>query len=202
MSSFVGDLFDGMAARKFKQESSFGGLLDMVTDRCSTTGLLYILSTEYKPPLCCLVRQNRSFKAFSLLFYFCFLWLSRFPKYPPIILTSIVSHLKFLLFNNRLPWVDCHTVAFSIPDIAWYFFTLVPDVCGNRIANSPQVWWGKRRQVFPCAMVLSLLLFFWLLLCRRRVYVHHALCNRAGRRWKNDSFLWENSIFVCSCLCN
>lgn len=43
VSSFVGDLFDGMAARKFNQCSVFGGLLDMVTDRCSTLGLLYVL---------------------------------------------------------------------------------------------------------------------------------------------------------------
>ena len=47
VSSFVGDLFDGMAARKFDQCSTFGGLLDMVTDRCSTAGLLCALSKEY-----------------------------------------------------------------------------------------------------------------------------------------------------------
>jgi CDP-diacylglycerol--inositol 3-phosphatidyltransferase len=45
VASFVGDLFDGMAARKFQQSSTFGGLLDMVTDRCSTLGMLYILGT-------------------------------------------------------------------------------------------------------------------------------------------------------------
>ncbi|KAL7468512.1 hypothetical protein ACHAXS_008736 [Conticribra weissflogii] len=47
VSSFVGDLFDGMAARKFDQCSTFGGLIDMVTDRCSTAGLLCALSKEY-----------------------------------------------------------------------------------------------------------------------------------------------------------
>ena len=45
--SFAADLFDGMAARKFNQCSSFGGMLDMVTDRCSTLGLLFILYGEY-----------------------------------------------------------------------------------------------------------------------------------------------------------
>ena len=44
--SFIGDLFDGMAARKFNQTSKFGGLLDMVTDRCATLGLLFVLSHE------------------------------------------------------------------------------------------------------------------------------------------------------------
>lgn len=48
VSSFVGDLLDGMAARKFNQCSTFGGLLDMVTDRCSTLGMLYILGGEYQ----------------------------------------------------------------------------------------------------------------------------------------------------------
>jgi len=47
ISSFVGDLFDGMAARHFHQCSTFGGLLDMVTDRCSTLGLLYVLGGDY-----------------------------------------------------------------------------------------------------------------------------------------------------------
>jgi len=36
-----------MAARKLNQSSEYGGLLDMITDRCATTGLLYILSGEY-----------------------------------------------------------------------------------------------------------------------------------------------------------
>ncbi|GMI44156.1 hypothetical protein TrCOL_g3445 [Triparma columacea] len=40
MLSFIGDLFDGMAARKFDQSSKFGGVLDMVTDRCTTAGML------------------------------------------------------------------------------------------------------------------------------------------------------------------
>jgi phosphatidylglycerophosphate synthase len=29
------------------QTSAFGGLLDMVTDRCSTLGLLYVLGGDY-----------------------------------------------------------------------------------------------------------------------------------------------------------
>ena len=44
--SFAGDLFDGWAARKFNQCSDYGALLDMVTDRCSTAGLLFVLGCE------------------------------------------------------------------------------------------------------------------------------------------------------------
>merc|ERR1711862_1072698 len=47
IASFVGDLFDGLAARRFDQCSKLGGLIDMVTDRCSTTGLLCVLQREY-----------------------------------------------------------------------------------------------------------------------------------------------------------
>jgi len=50
ISSFVGDLFDGMAARRFNQSSTFGGLLDMITDRCATLGLLMVLMGEYSVP--------------------------------------------------------------------------------------------------------------------------------------------------------
>ena len=59
VASFVGDLFDGLAARKFDQCSIFGGLLDMVTDRCSTAGLLCVLSHEHnKRPILVLVRDT------------------------------------------------------------------------------------------------------------------------------------------------
>jgi CDP-diacylglycerol--inositol 3-phosphatidyltransferase len=47
LGSFVGDLVDGVAARALHQTSSFGGVLDMITDRCSTAGLLYVLAAEY-----------------------------------------------------------------------------------------------------------------------------------------------------------
>ena len=47
LGSFIFDLFDGMAARKFNQCTEFGGLLDMITDRCSTLGLFFVLYGEY-----------------------------------------------------------------------------------------------------------------------------------------------------------
>lgn len=41
------DMFDGMAARAFNQSTKFGALLDMVTDRCSTVGLLFVVAQRY-----------------------------------------------------------------------------------------------------------------------------------------------------------
>jgi len=41
------DAFDGMAARALNQTSRFGAVLDMVTDRCTTSSLLVFLSSAY-----------------------------------------------------------------------------------------------------------------------------------------------------------
>jgi len=41
------DAFDGMAARRFKQATKFGAVLDMVTDRCTTACLLCYLCSAY-----------------------------------------------------------------------------------------------------------------------------------------------------------
>ncbi|XP_021286121.1 CDP-diacylglycerol--inositol 3-phosphatidyltransferase 1 isoform X1 [Herrania umbratica] len=49
--SFVCDALDGWCARKFNQASTFGAVLDMVTDRISTACLLVILSQVYRPSL-------------------------------------------------------------------------------------------------------------------------------------------------------
>ena len=61
--NFIGDLFDGLVARKLDQCSSFGGILDMLTDRCSTAGLLMILSVEYIP-----IDEALSFPYFRMAF--------------------------------------------------------------------------------------------------------------------------------------
>lgn len=47
LASFVLDLVDGWVARQLGQTSELGGLLDMLTDRCSTMGLLYVLGKLY-----------------------------------------------------------------------------------------------------------------------------------------------------------
>ncbi|KAK9352800.1 CDP-alcohol phosphatidyltransferase-domain-containing protein [Lipomyces doorenjongii] len=41
------DAFDGAAARKFNQSTKFGAILDMVTDRCTTSCLICFLSSRY-----------------------------------------------------------------------------------------------------------------------------------------------------------
>lgn len=46
-ASFVCDELDGRFARMLQQTSTLGAVLDMVTDRLATTGLLMILSMQY-----------------------------------------------------------------------------------------------------------------------------------------------------------
>jgi len=46
LSQFL-DAFDGHAARLLNQCTKFGAVLDMVTDRCSTAGLLMVLAQFY-----------------------------------------------------------------------------------------------------------------------------------------------------------
>ncbi len=41
------DAFDGMAARALGQSTRFGAVLDMVTDRCTTSCLLCFLTAAY-----------------------------------------------------------------------------------------------------------------------------------------------------------
>jgi CDP-diacylglycerol--inositol 3-phosphatidyltransferase len=47
MIAFIGDVVDGYVARLFNQSSTFGGVLDMVTDRVSTCGFLAFLPLFY-----------------------------------------------------------------------------------------------------------------------------------------------------------
>lgn len=41
------DALDGYAARKYEQSTKFGAVLDMVTDRCTTTCLLVFLAQAF-----------------------------------------------------------------------------------------------------------------------------------------------------------
>ena len=47
MLSFSLDVVDGVAARWLNQVSNLGGLLDMLTDRMATLGVLFVLSHIY-----------------------------------------------------------------------------------------------------------------------------------------------------------
>ena len=46
-AGFMGDIWDGMAARKLNQSTKFGAAMDMLSDRVATTGLCVILAQQY-----------------------------------------------------------------------------------------------------------------------------------------------------------
>ncbi|KAJ0979331.1 hypothetical protein J5N97_014805 [Dioscorea zingiberensis] len=71
--SFVCDGLDGWFARKFNQVSTFGAVLDMVTDRVSTACLLTILSQIYRPGLIFLALLGLDIASHWLQMYSTFL---------------------------------------------------------------------------------------------------------------------------------
>lgn len=71
--SFACDGVDGWLARKFNQVSTFGAVLDMVTDRVSTACLLAILSQLYRPGLIFLALLGLDIASHWLQMYSTFL---------------------------------------------------------------------------------------------------------------------------------
>lgn len=71
--SFVCDGVDGWLARKFNQVSTFGAVLDMVTDRVSTACLLAVLSQLYRPGLIFLALLGLDIASHWLQMYSTFL---------------------------------------------------------------------------------------------------------------------------------
>ncbi|XP_039123199.1 CDP-diacylglycerol--inositol 3-phosphatidyltransferase 1-like [Dioscorea cayenensis subsp. rotundata] len=71
--SFVCDGLDGWFARKFNQVSTFGAVLDMVTDRVSTACLLAALSQIYRPGLVFLALLGLDIASHWLQMYSTFL---------------------------------------------------------------------------------------------------------------------------------
>ncbi|KAK3412707.1 probable CDP-diacylglycerol--inositol 3-phosphatidyltransferase 2 [Eucalyptus grandis] len=71
--SFVCDGVDGWCARKFNQVSTFGAVLDMITDRVSTACLLVLLSQVYRPGLSFLLLLALDISSHWLQMYSTFL---------------------------------------------------------------------------------------------------------------------------------
>ncbi|WVZ85428.1 hypothetical protein U9M48_032359 [Paspalum notatum var. saurae] len=71
--SFVLDGVDGWFARKLNQASTFGAVLDMVTDRVSTACLLALLSQCYRPGLIFLILLGLDITSHWLQMYSSFL---------------------------------------------------------------------------------------------------------------------------------
>ncbi|XP_042424017.1 probable CDP-diacylglycerol--inositol 3-phosphatidyltransferase 2 [Zingiber officinale] len=73
VTSFVCDALDGWFARRLNQVSTFGAVLDMVTDRVSTACLLSVLSQLYRPGLIFLALLGLDIASHWLQMYSSFL---------------------------------------------------------------------------------------------------------------------------------
>ncbi|KAN0066502.1 phosphatidylinositol synthase 1 (CDP-alcohol phosphatidyltransferase1) [Thecaphora frezii] len=91
------DAFDGMAARALGQSTKFGAVLDMVTDRCTTSCLLCFLTTAY--PRCAVIFQGLitlDFSSHYIHMYSSLLTGSASHK----IVTSDVSKILWYYYND------------------------------------------------------------------------------------------------------
>ncbi|KAI0318636.1 CDP-diacylglycerol-inositol 3-phosphatidyltransferase [Amylostereum chailletii] len=91
------DAADGQAARRFGQTSKFGAVLDMVTDRCTTSCLLCYLSSAY--PTYAVAFQfliSLDFASHYMHMYSSLLTGSRSHK----LVTSEVSRILWLYYND------------------------------------------------------------------------------------------------------
>ncbi|GBE82001.1 phosphatidylinositol synthase [Sparassis latifolia] len=99
------DAFDGHAARALGQTSKFGAVLDMVTDRCTTSALLCYLASAY--PAYAIVFQiliSLDFSSHYMHMYSSLVTGSRSHK----IVTSEVSRILWFYYNDpRVLFVIC-----------------------------------------------------------------------------------------------
>jgi len=99
------DAVDGQAARALGQTSKFGQGLDMVTDRCTTSGLLCYLSSAY--PEYALVFQFLIALDFSSHYMHMFSSLTTGSPSHKLV-TSDVSRILWLYYNNsRILFIFC-----------------------------------------------------------------------------------------------
>ncbi|XP_057807447.1 probable CDP-diacylglycerol--inositol 3-phosphatidyltransferase 2 [Salvia miltiorrhiza] len=142
--SFVCDALDGWFARKLNQVSTFGAVLDMVTDRISTACLLVVLSQVYRPGLIFLSLLALDIASHWLQMYSTFLvgksshkdvkdsssWLfklyyrnRKFMGYC-CVSCEVLYIILFLLANN--PTENLIEVLLNVSTRNWLYLTLLP----------------------------------------------------------------------------
>ncbi|CAN1276561.1 CDP-diacylglycerol--inositol 3-phosphatidyltransferase 1 [Linum perenne] len=148
--SFVCDGIDGWAARKFNQVSTFGAVLDMITDRISTACLLVILSQVYRPGLTFVSLLALDIGSHWLQMYSTFL----LGKASHKDVKDSTSWLFRAYYGNRMFMAYCcvacevlriSSLDISAPDIAFYF----------------QVLMSLTKEITPLSVLVGLSLFGW-----------------------------------------
>ncbi|KAL5561208.1 hypothetical protein UlMin_030955 [Ulmus minor] len=148
--SFVCDGIDGWCARKFNQVSTFGAVLDMVTDRISTACLLVILSQVYRPGLVFLSLLALDIGSHWMQMYSTFLS----GKVSHKDVKDSTSWLFRLYYGNRMFMAYC-CVACEVLYISLFLLSK------NLTENLVDVLLGSAKQSIPLSILIGLSLFGW-----------------------------------------
>ncbi|KAL6218150.1 hypothetical protein ACLB2K_011366 [Fragaria x ananassa] len=149
-ASFVCDGVDGWCARKFNQVSTFGAVLDMVTDRISTACLLVILSQVYRPGLIFLSLLALDIGSHWLQMYSTFL----LGKASHKDVKDSTNWLFRAYYGNRMFMAYC-CVACEVLYIILFL------VAKNKSENLIDVLMGLAHHITPLSVLVGLSLFGW-----------------------------------------
>ncbi|EAW20216.1 CDP-alcohol phosphatidyltransferase family protein [Aspergillus fischeri NRRL 181] len=132
--SYVLDALDGAAARHLGQSTRFGAVLDMITDRCTTTCLLVFLASAFP-------RWSISFQALISLDYsshYIHMYATlamggqtqshkNIDESRPWVMRTYYSNQKVLFTvctMNEAFFIALYLLAFSSPSMPWLWLTL------------------------------------------------------------------------------
>ncbi|BBH08613.1 phosphatidylinositol synthase 1 [Prunus dulcis] len=153
--SFVCDGVDGWCARKFNQEldnivSTFGAVLDMVTDRISTACLLVVLSQVYRPGLVFLSLLALDIASHWLQMYSTFL----LGKASHKDVKDSTNWLFKAYYGNRMFMAYC-CVACEVLYIILFL------LAKNETESLIDVLTGLAKHITPLSVLVGLSLFGW-----------------------------------------
>jgi CDP-diacylglycerol--inositol 3-phosphatidyltransferase len=148
--SFVCDGVDGWCARKFNQVSTFGAVLDMVTDRISTACLLVTLSQVYRPGLVFLSLLALDIGSHWLQMYSTFL--SGKASHKDVKDSS--NWLFRAYYGNRMFMAYCCVAC----EVLYIILFLLAE---NQTENLKDVLTSSLSQISPLSFLVSLSLLGW-----------------------------------------
>ncbi|KFA66619.1 hypothetical protein S40285_03085 [Stachybotrys chlorohalonatus IBT 40285] len=153
------DALDGYAARAFEQSTRFGAVLDMVTDRCTTSCLLVFLSSAF--PRFAIVFQGLIALDFSSHYMHMYATLivggadsshKNIDKTQNWALNLYYTN-KIVLFVfcalNEVFFIALYLLSFSSPLLAPHLIKTVEETGGAPIQAGAQVNTSILRQIFP-----------------------------------------------------
>ncbi|XP_057966465.1 CDP-diacylglycerol--inositol 3-phosphatidyltransferase 1 isoform X2 [Malania oleifera] len=148
--SFACDGLDGWFARKFNQVSTFGAVLDMITDRTSTACLLVILSQVYRPGLVFLSLLALDIASHWLQMYSTFLLGKASHKH----VKDSTSWLFKFYYGNRMFMAYCCAAC----EVLYIILFLLAE---NQTENLIDVLVNGMKQSLPLSFLIALVLFGW-----------------------------------------